>query len=184
MDLLMATNFHQLKKNRFLQLFFKETKMEKTLKLILYFLSLVLIILALSKSFKQYYHCSLDGDIAESVLPYPSVQKTFDDPIGIKTIINNDSHWGPNRFFSHYFLHKTFRKIPFLLQNSYEPIDSVYYTAAIAKLIMQSYFIYINSYYYWKFQLVFVKIYGYISYSNSLFPNKRYTYFSWNRIDW
>jgi hypothetical protein len=78
----------------------------------------------------------LDGDVAESVLPYPGVQKTFDDPIGIKTIVNNDKHWGPNRFFSHYFLHKTFSEIPFLLQNFCDPIESVYYTAAIAKLMM------------------------------------------------
>ena len=118
-------------------LFLIKMNPKKTFKLILYFLSLLLIILALLKSFKQYCHCSLDGDIAESVLPYPSVQKTFDDPTGIKTIINNDNHLGPNRFFSHYSLHKTFREIPFLLQNFYEPIDSVYYTAAIAKLIMQ-----------------------------------------------
>jgi hypothetical protein len=111
--------------------------MKKTIKLILYFLSLVLIILALSKSFKQYCGCSLDGDVAESVLPYPDIQKTFDDPTGIKTIINNDKHLGPNRFFSHYFLHKTFRTLPFLLQNFYDSVDSVYYTAAITKLIMQ-----------------------------------------------
>jgi len=94
-------------------------------------------VFALSKSFKQYSGCRLDGDIAESVLPYPGVQKTFDDPTGVKTIINNDKHWGPNRFFSHYFLHKTFRKLPFLLQNFCNPIESVYYTAAISKLLMQ-----------------------------------------------
>jgi hypothetical protein len=97
----------------------------------------VLIILDLSKSFKQYCACRLDGDIAESVLPYADVQKTFDDPTGINTITNNEKYLGTNRFFSHYFLHKTFRRIPFLLQNFYDPIASVYYTAAIAKLIMQ-----------------------------------------------
>jgi len=111
--------------------------MKKPLKILLYIISLIIIVLALSKSFKQYYGCRLDGDIAESVLPYPDIQKTFDDPTGIKTIINNDSHLGPNRFFSHYFLHKTFREIPFLLQNFYDPIESVYYTSAISKLLMQ-----------------------------------------------
>ena len=95
------------------------------------------ILFRLSSSFKQFYAWSLDGDIFESVLPCPNVQKTFDDPTGIKTIINNDKHLGPNRFFSHYFVHKTFREVPFLLQNFCNPIDSVYYTAAIAKLMMQ-----------------------------------------------
>ena len=94
------------------------------------------LLLALSHSFVQFSVMRLDGDIAESVLPYPDVQKTFDDPTGIKTIINNDKHVGANRFFSHYFLHKTFRELPFLLQNFCNPIDSVYYTSAIAKLIM------------------------------------------------
>jgi hypothetical protein len=111
--------------------------MKKTHRILLYTISLILILLALSKSFKQYSGCRLDGDIAESVLPYSDIQKTFDDPMGIKTIINNDRHLGTNRFFSHYFLHKTFRELPFLLQNFYDPIESVYYSAAIAKLLMQ-----------------------------------------------
>ena len=97
---------------------------------------LLFILLALWHSFRQFSVMKLDGDIAESVLPYAGVQKTFDDPTGIKTIINNDPHSGPNRFFSHYFLHKTFREIPLLLQNFCDPIESVYYTAAIAKLAM------------------------------------------------
>jgi hypothetical protein len=97
----------------------------------------VFILVFLSKNFKQFYSCRLDGDIAESVLPYPSVQKTFDDPTGIKTIINNDKHWGTNRFFSHYFLHKTLREVPLLLQKFSNSIDSIYYTSAIAKLVMQ-----------------------------------------------
>jgi len=111
--------------------------MKKTIKHILFFLSLVLIILALSKSFKQYCACRLDGDIAETVLLYPNVQKTFDDPTGLKTIISNEKRACPNRFFSQYFLYKTFREIPFILQNYFTPIESVYYTAAIAKLFMQ-----------------------------------------------
>jgi hypothetical protein len=106
-------------------------------KKILYAIILAFILFDLSYSFKQYRGATLDGDIAESVLPYHDVQKTFDDPIGIKTIINNDKHLGTNRFFSHYFLHKTFREIPLLLQNFCNPINSVYYTSAIAKLGMQ-----------------------------------------------
>jgi hypothetical protein len=72
----------------------------------------------------------------ESALPYPCIQKVFDDPTGVRTIINKDKHLGPNRFFSHYFLHKTFRKVPLFLQNFCNPIDSIYYTAAIAKMLM------------------------------------------------
>jgi len=109
----------------------------KIVKTILYSALLIFILLALSKSFNQYLVASLDGDIAESVLPYPSVQKTFEDPFGIKTIMNNDKHLGTNRFFSHYFLHKTFRKLPPLLQNFCDPIESVYFSSAIAKIVIQ-----------------------------------------------
>ena len=138
--------------------------MKKPIKILLYLISLTLIVFALSKSFKQYSGCRLDGDIAESVLPYPGVQKTFDDPTGIKTIINDDKHWGTNRFFSHYFLHKTFRKLPFLLQNVYDPIESVYYTAAIAKLVMQIFILLLVTgiilgnfdIFSWKFMAVFL----------------------------
>ncbi|MCL1969355.1 MAG: hypothetical protein FWF65_07365 [Bacteroidetes bacterium] len=110
---------------------------KRTIQILLYGALLIFILLALSKSFKQYSVAPLDGDIAESVLPYPDIQKTFDDPTGVKTIIHNDKHLGVNRFFSHYFLHKTFREIPLLFQKFCIPINSVYYTSAIARLIMQ-----------------------------------------------
>ena len=111
--------------------------LQKKLKLFLYIFLFAFILFDLSHSFRQYRAHTLDGDIAESVIPYPDIQKTFDDPIGIKTIINNDKHLGPNRFFAHYFLHITFKKGTLFLQNYFEPIESVYLTAAISKLIIQ-----------------------------------------------
>jgi hypothetical protein len=111
-------------------------KTKKTGRIILGAVLFVFIVFSLSRSFKQFYVFNLDGDIAESVLPYPDIQKTFDDPTGIKTIINNDKHLGPNRFFSHYFMYKTFREIPLFLQNFCDPVNSVYYTSAIAKSLM------------------------------------------------
>ena len=114
----------------------KSGRTHKTLGIALYIAISTFLLFDLSHSFKQFCVMRLDGDIAESVLPYPSVQKTFDDPTGIKTILNNDKHLGTNRFFSHYFLHKTFREVPLFLQKFCDPIDSVYYTSAIMKLIM------------------------------------------------
>jgi hypothetical protein len=111
--------------------------LQKNLKIFLYITLLVFIVLDLSHSFRQYKVHTLDGDIAESVLPYSDIQKTFDDPTGIKTIINNDKHLGPNRFFAHYFMYITFNKGPLLLRNYYEPVESVYLTAAISKLLIQ-----------------------------------------------
>ena len=111
--------------------------MKQKVKIILYIALLVFVLFDLSNSFKQYCWATLDGDIAETVLPYPSIQKTFDDPTGVKTIINNDKHLGTNRFFTHFFMYETFRKIPALLQNFCNPINSVYYTSALSKLMMQ-----------------------------------------------
>jgi len=106
-------------------------------KILLSLILFLFITLSLSKSYKQYAVSSLDGDVAESVLPYPAIQKIFDDPTGIKTIVNNHKHQGTNRFFSHYFLHKTFRELPILLQHFFDPINSVYQSIAITKLIIQ-----------------------------------------------
>ena len=110
---------------------------KKSIRISFYIILVIFISLSLSKSFRQYYVTTLDGDIAESTLPYSPIQKTFDDPTGIKTIINKDYHTGTNRFFSHYFLHLTYRTVPSLLQKFTNPIDSVYYTSAIAKIIIQ-----------------------------------------------
>ena len=67
----------------------KNMTKKKTLRIVLYAVILIFILFDLSNSFKQYYAARLDGDIAESILPYPTIQKTFDDTTGIKTIINN-----------------------------------------------------------------------------------------------
>lgn len=109
---------------------------KKHIALLLYVALSLFILFCLFKSFKQFYGFSLDGDIIESVVPLPGVQKIFDDPSGIKTIINNDKHLGPNRFFAHYSTYKVFRELPILLQNFCDPVESLYYTAAISKLFM------------------------------------------------
>ena len=110
---------------------------KKIFNYLLYIGLLIFILFNLSNSFKQYYAATLDGDVVESVLPYSGIQKTFDDPTGIKTIINKDNHHNPNRFFSHYFLHKTFRVVPPIFQKFVDPVESVYYTSACSKLVMQ-----------------------------------------------
>jgi len=115
----------------------KNKKRNRSAYIILSIIFFLFITLSLSKSYKQYSVSSLDGDVAESVLPYPAIQEIFDDPTGIKTVFNNHEHQSPNRFFSHFFLHKTFRELPILLQHFCDPINSVYHSIAITKLIIQ-----------------------------------------------
>ena len=109
---------------------------KKTLMTMLYAILLFFVVSELFRSFRQYSGATLDGDVAESVLPYPEIQKTFNDPTGIKTIINNEKHQAPNRFFSYYFLQQTFRELPFFFQKFHDPVVSVYLTIAVSKIAM------------------------------------------------
>lgn len=111
-------------------------------KIILKSLLIIFILADLTFSFLQYYQTPLFGDIQGGVLPEPAVQKVLDDPLGFSAIQTGEKHVNPNRFFSHYLLMTYFRKIPLFLQNFTSPINSVYLSSAIAKLIVQIIFIY------------------------------------------
>ena len=75
-------------------------------------------------------------------MPSNHVQEIFNDPTGIKAIITNTKHVNPNRFFSHFFFMEYFRNVPILLQNIFEPITSVYFSCALAKILVQVFLIY------------------------------------------
>ncbi|MCH3924098.1 MAG: hypothetical protein LKE30_04180 [Bacteroidales bacterium] len=107
------------------------------IKRILFYVFLVLIVVDVCYSFSQHYNAELDGDMPESVLPLDYVKPIFNDPFGVNTIINQNHHAGPNRFFSHYLYNRYFNFMPFVLQGFLSPIQSVYASCAIAKMIMQ-----------------------------------------------
>ncbi len=106
-------------------------------KILLFCLSLLLLG-DLVYSFRQFYGTPFDGDMVESVVPEGGgVEKTLADPLGIKTIFANDPHHNPNRFFAHWMHKEVFSTLPFLLQKVMQPIESIYVTAAIVKIITQ-----------------------------------------------
>nr|WP_319511613.1 hypothetical protein [uncultured Draconibacterium sp.] len=109
---------------------------------ILKWIFIVFILADLSFSFLQYYQTPLFGDIQGGVLPEPAVQEVLDDPLGFSAIQTEEKHVNPNRFFSHYLLMKYFRNVPLFIQNFTSPINSVYLSSAIAKLVVQILFIY------------------------------------------
>lgn len=110
-------------------------KKKKIGKIIIIICSLF-ILWDIGYSFLQYNGADLDGDFAESILPKSYLDKLMEDPLGIKTVIEKDPHFSPNRFFSHWIFYKTFRTLPFLLQNFTDPIHSVYLSCSISKLVM------------------------------------------------
>jgi hypothetical protein len=85
----------------------------------------------------QYNNFPLMGDMTESVLPLPNMEKVMQDPFGIETIVSKEYTHNPNRFFSHWFLNKAFRIFPQAFQLGLSPIDSVYATSALCKLLFQ-----------------------------------------------
>ena len=104
---------------------------------ILYSFLLILILVDTTYSFMQHYHQPLDGDMSESIIPSNNVEKLFKDPFGIKLITSNEKNINPNRFFCHWIYNKYFRTMPFILQKFTNPIDSIYLSSAIAKILIQ-----------------------------------------------
>ncbi len=94
-------------------------------------------------SFLHYSSTPLDGDMGVLIVAEGNAGKVLEDPFGIHTILNDDKHSNPNRFFAQYFFGNYFLTTPFLLQRISTPVDSIYYAAAISKLLMEIGFIYL-----------------------------------------
>jgi len=110
---------------------------------ILYLFLLFFLVGEFSYSFLQYYHTSLDGDMAAGIVPAKDVQKIFGDPFGFNTIVKDNPHPNPNRYFSHLFFRDYFRTIPLLVQRFSSPVESIYISCAIIKLLIQILIIYL-----------------------------------------
>ena len=91
-------------------------------------------------SFLQYYTTPLFGDVDSHVLPDHHIRKVIDDPFGFQAIFH-ERHTNPNRFFSHYTFMKYMQKAPLFFQNFTDPISSVYFATALAKLGVQVLFV-------------------------------------------
>ncbi|MFK7755685.1 MAG: hypothetical protein AB8B53_02010 [Flavobacteriales bacterium] len=90
----------------------------------------------LSFSYMQYANQPLDGDIAGGVVPAEDVERIFKDPFGIGVITQNNPHPNPNRYFSHLSFRDYMREAPLILQNFLNPIESIYASAGIIKLLL------------------------------------------------
>ena len=107
------------------------------LKRYLYLVLLLLLLLDISYSFIQHEHIPLEGDIAGGVVPASDVQKILNDPFGFNVIFKNQIYPNPNRFFAHWFMSAYFKTMPFVFQKFVSPVDSIYLSCALAKIIIQ-----------------------------------------------
>ncbi len=106
-------------------------------------LLIIFLVGDLTFSFIQYYNTPLFGDLTVSILPEEHVQKIFDDPFGFEIVKTVEKQFNPNRYFSHLFLNKYFRNVPFIMQKFTSPINSIYFSSALAKILIQILLIYI-----------------------------------------
>jgi len=114
-------------------------------KRILIIILTLILISDFTYSFLQYYNTPLDGDMASGIIPDTEVQKIFNDPFGFGVIADGKTHPNPNRYFAHLSFKTYFQHIPLLFQKFVSPIDSIYYSSATIKLLIQIMFIYLLS---------------------------------------
>jgi hypothetical protein len=112
-------------------------------KSLVYFAVLLLLLADAGYSFRQHYCQPLDGDMPGGIVPARDVGPVLSSPLGFKAIANGQLYPNPNRFFSHWTFYEYFNHVPFYLQKIVNPIDSLYLSGAIAKIIIQLMIIYL-----------------------------------------
>src|SRR4051812_36943155 len=101
-------------------------------------LTLILfVIVDLVYSFILYYQTPLDGDIATIVYPMKEFETMMSDPFGLNVLLHNRSYYGPNRYFAHWTMLLYFKGMPSLVGHFIDPLRSIYFSCAIAKITLQ-----------------------------------------------
>ncbi|HRG59003.1 MAG TPA: hypothetical protein PK323_08590 [Bacteroidia bacterium] len=103
----------------------------------IFVLLIVIVFGDLIFSFFQHLAMPLDGDMAGGIVPAEDVKPILKDPFGITVFTQNLSYPNPNRFFAHFIFYTYFNYVPKLLQHWCSPIQSVYLSCALAKVIIQ-----------------------------------------------
>jgi hypothetical protein len=106
-------------------------------KQIIYFFLFLFLLADLGYSFVQHLSQPLDGDMAWNIVPSNDVKQVLASPLGIGAIVKHQSYPNPNRFFCHYAIKTYFDIVPLFLQKFVQPIDSVYLSCALVKIILQ-----------------------------------------------
>lgn len=111
------------------------------------YLFILLILIDLGYSFFQHYNKPLDGDMPGGIVPAEDVKKVLSDPFGLSVILHDEFYPNPNRFFSHWFFQNYFIAVPEVLQTVSSPVESVYLSSAILKILVQFSFIILLGYF-------------------------------------
>lgn len=101
------------------------------------FLFLIFILADTGYSFLQHYNTPLDGSMPGGVVPSEEVKPILENPLGMRVFITKTTYPNPNRFFCHWLFKEYFNHFPLLFQRYVNPLDSVYMSCAISKIIIQ-----------------------------------------------
>lgn len=158
---------------------------------IIYFILLSLLLADIAYSFVQHLNQPQDGDMAGGIVPAEDVRPVLEDPLGISALAGDSTYPNPNRFFSHWLFKEYFSTAPLLLQNVTDPVDSIYWSSAIAKTVIQVTIIFLLAFYIsgsvnpFKFDFILSALLvaplfqtnGYRSYMGVIDPAPTYTFF-------
>ncbi|HNP47468.1 MAG TPA: hypothetical protein PKL85_01470 [Bacteroidia bacterium] len=103
----------------------------------------IIIVAKLFLTFIQQGRISLDGDMCSIIIPSESYKPVMKDPFAVNVLLNNKIYASPNRSFAHWTMYSYFRTVPFFLQLFTNKIDSIYASAALAKTLIQAFFIFL-----------------------------------------
>ncbi|MCT4665551.1 MAG: hypothetical protein N4A45_09990 [Flavobacteriales bacterium] len=96
-------------------------------------------------NFEAHTHVPLDGDFVYVTHPRDSYKKILDHPFGFPAIFNGEEYPATNRYFAHYIFREYALGMPLFLQKWFSPIDSIYLSIAILKILSISLIIYLLS---------------------------------------
>lgn len=99
-------------------------------------LLLVFILADLGYSFWQYLNFPIDEDLARIVVPDVYYQRVLEEPLGLSVWKEGEGYQATNRFVAHYTAWAYFRVCPKALQTIFSPIDSLYWSAALFKMLV------------------------------------------------
>lgn len=108
---------------------------------------LVLILGELTYSFLQHRQMPVDGDFAKIVLPAKHYETVLHDPFALGAVFKGEVYAAPNRFLVHWTMSHYFRTFPLLLQKYVSPVESIYLSIAIAKILLQLFLIWLLAVY-------------------------------------
>ncbi len=122
-------------------------KLENKLEKLFVIIAIIILVIDFAYSTYQYQNTKLDGDFAGIVLPNEWYAKVLDDPFGKSAIIDGNRYQATNRFTSHFVMRTYFYNVPIFLQNFFNPIDSLYLSVTIAKILSHFLFVFLIAYY-------------------------------------